>query len=237
MSVFTALTVHTTKDRCQCSVTRQQAYCLPPSLSKHIVGFVRFAEVVLRSPGWSSCSICSTLATPLIRSIGKHAVRGIRAVVGPETSHHDLRKTERSSKHWKNYDWVNTCCFYISGFTLLAVYLYLVFFYLFKRHYALRLAIAPEFFYCSYMRLFRVLWVAELKYVGLCMRSDVTESMVNFIKIKPRIYSLQKYVLGCHLSPSESTRKNVLYRMLYKYNDIYINVKTCVIYIADIVFT
>jgi len=71
------------------------------------------------------------------------------------------------------------------------------------------------------------------------MRSNVTESMVNFIKIKPRIYSLQKYVLGCHLSPSEPTRKNVLYRMLYKYNDIglYINVKTCVIYIADIVFT
>jgi len=49
-------------------------------------------------------------------------------------------------------------CFYISGFTLLTVYLYFVFFYLaaFKRHYALRLAIAPEFFYCSYMCLFYV---------------------------------------------------------------------------------
>jgi len=39
----------------------------------------------------------------------------------------------------------------------------------FKRHYALRLSIAPEFFYCSYMCLFYVcvLWVAEIKYV--CM--------------------------------------------------------------------
>ena len=48
--------------------------------------------------------------------------------------------------------------FYISGFALLTVYLYLVIFYLaaFKRHYALRLAIAPEFFYCSYTCLFYV---------------------------------------------------------------------------------
>jgi len=46
----------------------------------------------------------------------------------------------------------------ISGFTLLTVYLYFVFFYLaaFKRHYALHLAIAPEFFYCSYLCLFYV---------------------------------------------------------------------------------
>ena len=38
-------------------------------------------------------------------------------------------------------------------FTLLTVYLYFVLFYLaaFKRHDALRLAIAPEFFYCSYV--------------------------------------------------------------------------------------
>jgi len=58
-------------------------------------------------------------------------------------------------------------CFYISGFTLLSVYLYLVFFYLaaYKRHYAFRLTIALEFFYCSYMCLFYVLWVAEIKYV------------------------------------------------------------------------
>ena len=66
-------------------------------------------------------------------------------------------------------------CFYISensGFTLLTVYLYFVFFYLaaFKRHYALRLAIAPEFFYCSYIAYFMcVLWVAEIKYVCICM--------------------------------------------------------------------
>ena len=46
----------------------------------------------------------------------------------------------------------------LQNFTLLTVYLYFVFFYLaaFKRHYALRLAIAPEFFYCSYMSLFCV---------------------------------------------------------------------------------
>ena len=45
---------------------------------------------------------------------------------------------------------------YINGFTLLTVYLYFVIFYLaaFKRHYALRLAKAPEFFYCFYMCLF-----------------------------------------------------------------------------------
>ena len=55
------------------------------------------------------------------------------------------------------------CCFYISwisGSTLLTVglYLYLVTFYLvaFKRHYALRLAIAPGFFYCSYICIFYV---------------------------------------------------------------------------------
>ena len=44
--------------------------------------------------------------------------------------------------------------FCIIGFTLLTVYLYLVFYLAaFKRHYALRLAVAPEFFIvliCAY---------------------------------------------------------------------------------------
>ena len=51
-----------------------------------------------------------------------------------------------------------TCSVVISGSTLLTVYLFVVFFYLaaFKRHYALRLAIAPEFFNCTYMCLFYI---------------------------------------------------------------------------------
>ena len=47
------------------------------------------------------------------------------------------------------YIWmyITNCIFVFSEFFYLAA---------FKRHYALRLAIAPEFFYCSYMCLFYV---------------------------------------------------------------------------------
>ena len=56
--------------------------------------------------------------------------------------------------------------------TLLTVgYLYLLFFYLaaFKRHYTLRFAIAPEFFYCFYMCLFYVCAVGCWNKICLCM--------------------------------------------------------------------
>ena len=60
---------------------------------------------------------------------------------------------------------------YISGFTLLTVYLYFVFLYLaaFKRHYALRLAIAPEFFYGSYMCLFYVCSLGCCRWNKICI--------------------------------------------------------------------
>ena len=56
-------------------------------------------------------------------------------------------------------------------FKLLTVYLYFVVFYLaaFKRHYALRLAIAPEFFYCSYMCLFYVCALSCWNKICICM--------------------------------------------------------------------
>ena len=74
-------------------------------------------------------------------------------------------------------------CFYISAFTLLTVYLYFVFFYLaaFKKHYALRLAIAPEFFHCSYMCLFYVCalgcWNKIFMYV--CLSLVVSECSLS----------------------------------------------------------
>ena len=55
------------------------------------------------------------------------------------------------------YIWIHiTKCIFVFSIFYLAAY---------KRHYAFRLTIALEFFYCSYMCLFYVLWVAEIKYV------------------------------------------------------------------------
>jgi len=65
------------------------------------------------------------------------------------------------------------CSVFIYLYLDYLLYICICIFYLaaFKRHYALRLAIAPEFFYCSYMSLFYVC-SGLLKcnmYVGLCM--------------------------------------------------------------------
>ena len=62
-------------------------------------------------------------------------------------------------------------------------YLYLVIFYLaaFKRHYALHLAIAPEFFkivfICAYFMY--VLWVAEIQYVYVCIANFIPSDRVK----------------------------------------------------------
>jgi len=75
----------------------------------------------------------------------------------------------------------------------------------FKRHYAL--AIAPELFYCSYMCSFMcMLWVAEIKYVYVCMFSGggayAWSSSIYFSeRNQHRVRDTSVYCLNCLYSP------------------------------------